>query len=87
MSDAQGMTGRGGWPLTIIMTSEKKPFFSATYIPKKSRFGQTGMMELLPKIRELWMNNREELLISADKILDYLTKAQIPSRPIRYWTI
>jgi uncharacterized protein len=77
MSVAQGMTGRGGWPLTIIMTPEKKPFFAATYIPKNSRFGQTGMMELLPKILELWINNREELLGSADKMLDYLTKAQM----------
>ena len=34
MSVAQAMTGRGGWPLTIIMTPEKKPFFAATYIPK-----------------------------------------------------
>ena len=76
MSVAQGMTGRGGWPLTIIMTPEKKPFFAATYIPKSGRFGQMGMMELLPKILDIWINNREELLDSADKILDYLTKAQ-----------
>ncbi|MFA6371601.1 MAG: thioredoxin domain-containing protein, partial [Methanothrix sp.] len=40
MSAAQAMTGRGGWPLTIIMTPEKKPFFAATYIPKTGRYGQ-----------------------------------------------
>ena len=77
MSVAQALTGRGGWPLTIIMTPEKKPFFAATYIPKIGRFGQTGMMELLPKIQELWINDRKELLGSADKVLDYLRKVQM----------
>ena len=76
MSAAQAMTGRGGWPLTIIMTPEKKPFFAATYIPKTGRFGQAGMMEIIPRIQELWNKNRDELLGSADKILDYLKQKQ-----------
>jgi len=76
MSAAQAMTGRGGWPLTIIMTPEKKPFFAATYIPKTGRFGQAGMMEIIPRIKELWEKNRGELLSSADKIVDYLKQAQ-----------
>jgi uncharacterized protein len=76
MSAAQAMTGRGGWPLTIIMTPEKKPFFAATYIPKTGRYGQAGMMEIIPRIKELWDKNRDELLGSADKILDYLKQSQ-----------
>ncbi|MDD4161170.1 MAG: thioredoxin domain-containing protein [Methanothrix sp.] len=76
MTAAQAMTGRGGWPLTIIMTPEKKPFFAATYIPKTSRFGQAGMMEIIPRIRELWDKTRDELLGSADKISNYLKQAQ-----------
>ena len=76
MTVAQAMTGRGGWPLTIIMTPDKMPFFAATYIPRTGRFGQAGMMEIIPRIREIWENNREELLGSADKILDYLKQAQ-----------
>ncbi|MCX6672900.1 MAG: thioredoxin domain-containing protein [Methanothrix sp.] len=76
MSAAQAMTGRGGWPLTIIMTPEKKPFFAATYIPKTRRYGQAGMMEIIPRIKELWEKNRDELLGSADKILDYLKQTQ-----------
>ena len=76
MSVAQAMTGRGGWPLTIIMTPEKKPFFAATYIPKTGRFGQAGMMEIIPRIQELWDKNRDELLGSAEKILNYLLQAQ-----------
>lgn len=70
------MTGRGGWPLTIIMTPDKRPFFAATYIPKSGRFGQMGMLELIPTIRNLWKNQRCELLNSADRIIDKLKNAQ-----------
>jgi len=76
MSVAQAMTGRGGWPLTIIMTPEKKPFFAATYLPKKGRQGQSGMMEIIPRVQELWAKNRDELLGSADRILDFLKQTQ-----------
>ena len=72
MAVALKTIGRGGWPLTIIMTPDKRPFFAATYIPKNGRFGQAGLMELIPKIRELWINNREDLLDSADRIMDNL---------------
>jgi uncharacterized protein len=78
MSAAQAITGRGGWPLTIIMTPEKKPFFAATYIPRTGRYGQAGMMEIIPRIKDLWDKNRDELLGSADRILDYLKQTQGP---------
>jgi uncharacterized protein YyaL (SSP411 family) len=68
MSACQVMTGSGGWPLTIIMTPDKKPFFAATYIPKESRFGLIGMTELIPHIRELWATRRGEALNLSDKI-------------------
>ena len=61
MSVAQMMTGSGGWPLTIIMTPDKQPFFAATYIPRESRFGQIGMLELIPQIQQLWKNQRDRL--------------------------
>lgn len=70
----QTMTGGGGWPLTIIMTQDKKPFFAATYIPKKGRFGQVGMLELIPRIKEYWVEKRDELLNSANKITMALEK-------------
>lgn len=76
MAAAIGMTGRGGWPLTIIMTWDRKPFFAATYIPKSGRFGQTGLMELIPRVKGLWKDNRDELLGSAAKIVDYLQHGQ-----------
>ncbi len=70
------LTGRGGWPLTIIMTPDKRPFFAATYIPKQGRFGQMGMMELIPRVKDLWKSQRNELMSSADRTIDNLKKIQ-----------
>ncbi len=68
MTVAQMMTGSGGWPLTIIMTPEKKPFFSGTYIPRQSQPGRMGMLELIPRIEEIWNSKKGEILDSAEKI-------------------
>ncbi|KPL24351.1 MAG: thioredoxin [Anaerolineae bacterium SM23_84] len=68
MMVAQMMTGRGGWPLTIIMTPDKVPFFAATYVPKQSRWGQVGMLTLIPAIQERWEHQRAELLNVAEEV-------------------
>jgi uncharacterized protein YyaL (SSP411 family) len=68
MTVCQMMTGSGGWPLTIVMTPEKRPFFAATYVPKGSRFGRTGLMELVPRIRDIWRTRQREVLESAENI-------------------
>ena len=78
MTACQMMTGRGGWPLTIIMTPDKKPFFAATYIPKEGRFGSSGLLELIPRIRDLWTNDRARLLDSAEKISVNLNQIRTP---------
>jgi uncharacterized protein YyaL (SSP411 family) len=72
MTVSQILTGSGGWPLTIIMTPDKRPFFAGTYIPKESRFGRVGMMELIPRIRKVWSGQRDGVLDSANKIIDAL---------------
>lgn len=76
MTIARTMNGFGGWPLTIIMTAEKKPFLAATYLPKYSRFGVTGLIELLPKISDLWKNRRQEVLNSAENISSLLKEGK-----------
>ncbi len=76
MSFCQMMTGSGGWPLTIIMTPDKKPFFAATYIPKESRFGQSGLLDLVPKISSFWKKNRSFLIDNADKMISHLDSIQ-----------
>jgi uncharacterized protein YyaL (SSP411 family) len=68
MAVCQALTGSGGWPLTILLTPEKKPFFAGTYFPKKRRWGRIGLMELIPGIQNLWRDRRTEVLDSAEKI-------------------
>jgi hypothetical protein len=76
MTATQAMTGGGGWPMTVLLTPERVPFFAGTYFPKRGSFGRAGMMELLPKIAEAWRNDRENLLRSADRVLAYLRQEQ-----------
>src|SRR6056297_541582 len=54
MTICQMLTAQGGWPLTIIMTPDKKPFFAATYIPKESWQSRIGMTDLIPQIENAW---------------------------------
>ncbi len=72
MDAAVAMTGRGGWPLTILMTADGKPFYAATYLPRESRFGMPGLLELLPRVAELWRDRRPDLLSTADRVRDAL---------------
>ena len=76
MTVCQMLTGSGGWPMTIIMTPDKKPFFAGTYFPKVSRFGRIGMLELVPKINEIWKSNRDDILKSAEDIAGALQNNQ-----------
>ena len=72
MTVAQMASGQGGWPLTIVMTADRLPFFSGTYFPRESRFGRPGMVDLVPRIRELWETRRPELMDAAASIRDRL---------------
>jgi len=74
MQVAQMMNGSGGWPLNILMTPDKKPFYAGTYIPKYSRNGRVGMLDLSAKVHELWLQDREKLEQSADKISQLLVQ-------------
>lgn len=66
------LSGAGGWPLTIIMTPEKKPFFAATYLPKTTRLGMRGLIELSLQIKELWQTQRMNLNNTAETIQNSL---------------
>ena len=76
MSVAQAMTGSGGWPLTIIMTPDKEPFFAATYIPKQGRFGSHGLLDLIPALETFWKSRRSDIRETVDKITRTLHQGQ-----------
>jgi uncharacterized protein YyaL (SSP411 family) len=65
----------GGWPLTVFMTLEMKPFFAATYIPKRSRFGRTGLIELCAQVKALWVQQPQRIAATASGVTDALGKA------------
>jgi uncharacterized protein YyaL (SSP411 family) len=72
MSVCQIVNGSGGWPLSIIMTPDKKPFFAGTYIPKFSRNGRLGMLDMAKRTLEIWNKNHNEILKSAEELTGHL---------------
>ena len=74
MSVCQAMTGRGGWPLTIVMTPDKEPFFAGTYFPKQGRGQRPGMLQIIPSLANAWSLKQTEIRGSIDKIKDYLVQ-------------
>lgn len=76
MSVCQAFTGSGGWPMSIFMTWDKKPFFAGTYFPPQSRYGMPSFSELLNAIANQWYSNKKDLLESAEKIIKHLINTQ-----------
>ena len=74
MTVSQMMTGSGGWPLNIIMTPEKVPVFALTYIPRESRRGMVGIIDLTRQLKELWTQGREEVERRAEEVLNDLQR-------------
>jgi uncharacterized protein YyaL (SSP411 family) len=85
MIACQMMTGGGGWPLTVIMTPDKKPFFAGTYFPKRSHYGRPGMLDLIPRLKGLWLTRREDVVKSALEITEALRRysfQKVPAGPL-----
>ncbi len=76
MTVAQMLVGRAGWPLTIVMLPDRRPFYAATYIPKGSRYGVVGMLDLIPKIQMLWAEGRDRAVQSAGRIASELERLE-----------
>lgn len=73
-----GLTGQGGWPLTVIMTPDKRPFFAGTYFPKTARYGRPGLLGLLKEIARRWAQDRDGVLDIAENITNSIRKAARP---------
>ncbi len=78
MSVCQAFTGSGGWPMSIFMTWDKKPFFAGTYFPPRSKYGMPSFIDLLNTIANRWSLNQTELVKSAEDIISYLKNEQAP---------
>lgn len=75
MTVTQSLTGGGGWPMTVIMTPDKKPFFAGTYFPKNDQPGRRGLMSTLDLVNDYWANNRQALLDDANNITKLLKES------------
>ncbi len=74
MAACQMLTGRGGWPLNLFLTPNKKPFFAATYLPKNNRFGRAGLIELCQQVKNVWASQIDKVSESAASIADNLNR-------------
>lgn len=68
MEFCQAINGNGGWPLTIIMTHEQKPFYAATYLPKLTQGRYIGLIDILLYMNHQWNTNKQELIDSSNTI-------------------
>lgn len=74
MTALQSMTGSGGWPMSMFLTPELKPFYGATYVPPKTKYGMAGFEELIIQIEEAWKMRREEITEAGDRIILHIQK-------------
>jgi len=72
MTAMQALGMGGGWPLTVFLTPDLKPFFGGTYFPPHTLPGRIGMMELLPRVSEAWRTQRAQLEANGDRVLQML---------------
>ena len=70
MEAVQAMTGRGGWPMTVFMTPDAKPFFGGTYFPKPS------FLQLMTAVTDVWENRREDIDTNVDALMQALQRSE-----------
>ncbi len=74
MTALQAMTGSGGWPMSMFLTPDLKPFYGATFIPPEARYGRPGFKELLAQIHKVWTSDPQKVFQSSQQIGDFLKK-------------
>ena len=83
MSATQVMNkGQGGWPMTVFLAPNLKPFFAGTYFPPQDAYGRPGFPTLLTKLSEVWSSNKDQLLSQANSIVEHLNSVQIKNASI-----
>jgi len=78
MSAVQIMTGSGGWPMTVFLTPELKPFYGGTYFPPDDRYGRPGFPKLLEAVEDAYRSKREEIDEQAEKLVSHINQISNP---------
>ncbi len=71
------LTGQGGWPMTVFLTPEERPFYGGTYFPPEPRYGMPSFIQLLQGIVNAWESKRDELVNSAGEITEHLQRTAV----------
>ncbi len=79
MTAVQIMTGRGGWPMSVFLTPDLKPFYGGTYFPPTQRMGMPGFDQILLAVTDAWQNRRKEALEQAAELTQHLQQAASPA--------
>jgi hypothetical protein len=84
MAFVQATTGSGGWPMSVWITPDLKPFYGGTYFPPSSRWGRPGFIDVLREIGRVWRDERGRVIESAESITDRLRSME-QTAPV--WTV
>ena len=84
MSATQAMNrGQGGWPMTVFLTPDLKPFFAGTYFPPQDSYGRPGFSTILLSLSEFWNNKKDQLLSQADSLVNHLNSSKIQDSTVK----
>src|SRR6201996_5950464 len=75
----QSSTGSGGWPMSVFLTPDRKPFFGGTYFPPGSRYGRPGFRDLLVHVAQVWKNDRGKVEESGSNVAEQLRAIAAPA--------
>ena len=78
MEAVQAMTGQGGWPMSVFLTPQQKPFFGGTYWPREARGGMAGFIDVASAVAAAWRDRREDVLGQAEQAVQYLQRHHSP---------
>jgi len=82
MAATVALSGSGGWPMTVFLTPEQKPFFAGTYFPPTDKYGRPGLPTLLENIKDLWQKDRKTLLEQAAELSQHVAEQARVSAPL-----
>ncbi|MFQ5421702.1 MAG: thioredoxin domain-containing protein, partial [Anaerolineae bacterium] len=77
MNAVVAMTGQGGWPMTVFLTPDGRPFYGGTYFPPQPRFNMPGFMQVLAAVADAWQNRRGQIEDSVAELTNHLTRTAV----------
>ena len=83
MRVCQALTGHGGWPLSVFLTPEQKPFYAGMYFPKTRQYNQPSFQDVLFSLNEQYQKNPEKIFSIGKKIVDSLSSESVNSLPVQ----